>query len=43
MKGNEGKILLGSLVIALLLVAASYKFFYSEDVKKADQLQARML
>lgn len=42
MKGNEGKILLGSLVIALLLVAASYKFFYSEDVKKADQLQAEI-
>ena len=42
MKGNEGKILLGSLVIALLLVAASYKFFYLEDVNKADQLQAEI-
>jgi hypothetical protein len=42
MKGNESKILLGSLVIALLLVAASYKFFYSEDVKKAEQLQAEI-
>ena len=42
MKGNEGKILLGSLVVALLLVAASYKFFYLEDVNKADQLQAEI-
>jgi hypothetical protein len=39
MKGNEGKILLGSFVIAILLVAASFKFFYLEDKAKADQLQ----
>lgn len=42
MKGNESKILLGSLVVALLLVAASYKFFYLEDVNKAEQLQAEI-
>ncbi len=39
MKGNEGKILIGSLVVALLIVAAAYKFFYLEDVKKADAIQ----
>ncbi len=42
MKGNEGKILIGSLVIALLIVAAAYKFFYLEDVKKADVVQAEI-
>ena len=42
MKGNESKILLGALVIALLLVGASYKFFYLEDNAKADQLQAEI-
>lgn len=39
MKGNEGKILLGSLVIAILIVAAAYKFFYLEDMKKMDTVQ----
>lgn len=39
MKGNEGKILLGSLVIAILIVAAAYKFFYLDDVEKADAVQ----
>ena len=42
MKGNEGKILLGAFVVAILLVAASFKFFYLEDVEKADQLQAEI-
>lgn len=42
MKGNEGKILLGALVIAALLVGASFKFFYLEDVNKAEQLQAEI-
>lgn len=42
MKGNEGKILLGSLVIAVLIVLAGYKFFYSEDVTKADQVQGEI-
>ncbi len=39
MKGNEGKILLGSLVIAILIVAAAYKFFYLEDIKKTETVQ----
>lgn len=42
MKGNEGKILLGSLVVAILIVAAAYKFFYLEDMKKADAVQAEI-
>ncbi|MBR4781329.1 MAG: hypothetical protein IK014_08225 [Lachnospiraceae bacterium] len=42
MKGNEGKILLGSLVIAILIVAAAYKFFYLEDMKKMDSVQGEI-
>lgn len=42
MKGNEGKILLGSLVVAVLIVAAAYKFFYLEDINKADAVQAEI-
>jgi len=39
MKGNESKILLGSLVIAVLIVLAAYKFFYSSDIEEADRVQ----
>ena len=42
MKANTRNILIGSVVIALLLVAASYKFFYTADVEKADQLQSEI-
>ncbi len=42
MKGNEGKILLGSLVIALLIVGAAFKFFYLEDMNKIDVVQAEI-
>ena len=42
MKGNEGKILLGSLVIAILIVAAAYKFFYLEDMNKIDIVQGEI-
>jgi len=42
MKGNEGKILLGSLVIALLIVGAAFKFFYLEDMNKIDAVQAEI-
>jgi len=42
MKGNEGKILLGSLVVAVLIVAAAFKFFYLEDMEKMDSVQAEI-
>jgi len=42
MKGNENKILLGSLVVAVLIVLAAYKFIYSADMEKVDQLQVEI-
>ena len=42
MKGNEKNILIGAVVLALLLVAAAWKFFYSEDLEKADQVQGEI-
>ncbi len=39
MKGNGKYILVGSILIALLLVAASWKFFYSADVDNANKIQ----
>lgn len=39
MKANSRNILIGSIVIALLIVAAAYKFIYSDDIEKADQVQ----
>lgn len=39
MKGNEKYILAGAVILAALLVFASYKFFYSADIEKADQIQ----
>lgn len=42
MKGNENKILLGSLVVAVLIVLAAYKFIYSSDMEKVDQLQVEI-
>lgn len=39
MKGNSRNILIGAIIIAILIVAAAYKFFYSEDVAKAEQVQ----
>lgn len=40
MKGNSRNILIGAVVIAVLIVAAAYKFFYTEDVAKAEQVQS---
>ena len=42
MKGNEKNILIGAVVIAVLIVLAAYKFFYSEDVAKAEQIQTEI-
>ena len=42
MKGNGLKILIGSVVIAVLVIAAAYKFFYTEDIAKADQEQKKI-
>lgn len=42
MKGNEKNILIGAVVIALLIVLAAYKFFYSEDVATAEQIQTEI-
>ncbi len=42
MKGNEGKILLGSLVVAILIIAAAYKFIYSADMEKMDVVQGEI-
>ena len=39
MKANTKSILIGSVVIALLIVAAAYKFIYSADVETAEQIQ----
>ncbi len=39
MKGNQKNILIGMIVVAVLIVLAAYKFFYSADVEKADQVQ----
>ena len=39
MKGNSRNILIGAIVIAVLIVAAAYKFLYSEDISKAEQVQ----
>ncbi len=39
MKANTKSILIGSVVVALLIVAAAYKFIYSADVEKAEQIQ----
>ena len=42
MKSNSKNILIGSVIIALLIVAASYKFLYSADVEKAEQIQGEI-
>ncbi len=42
MKGNESKVLLGMLVVAVLIVLAAYKFIYSEDVAKAEVVQGEI-
>ena len=39
MKANSRNILIGSIVIALLLVAAAYKFIYSADIEEAERIQ----
>jgi len=39
MKGNERNILIGAVVVALLIIGAAFKFFYLEDMDKADQVQ----
>ncbi len=39
MKGNEKNILIGSFVVAILIVAAAWKFIYSADMEKMDQVQ----
>ncbi|MBR4342534.1 MAG: hypothetical protein IKP88_07490 [Lachnospiraceae bacterium] len=39
MKGNEKSILIGMAVVAVLIVLAAFKFFYSADIEKADQVQ----
>ena len=39
MKGNTTKILIGAVVIAVLILGAAYKFFYSEDIAKAESVQ----
>lgn len=42
MKANEKNILIGMIVVALLLVGASYKFFYSSEIEKADAVQTEI-
>ncbi|MCR5205802.1 MAG: hypothetical protein K6E47_12165 [Lachnospiraceae bacterium] len=42
MKGNEKNILLGAVVVAALLVLAAWKFIYSADMEKIDQLQGEI-
>lgn len=42
MKGNEKGILIGAVVLALLLVGGSFKFFYLADQEKADQVQTEI-
>ncbi len=42
MKGNEKNILIGSFVVAILIVAASWRFIYSADMEKVDQIQAEI-
>ncbi len=39
MKGNESKILIGSLVAAIIIVAAVYKFLYLPDSEEADRIK----
>ena len=39
MKGREKYIFVGAVIVAALLVAASWKFFYSADVEKANKVQ----
>ena len=39
MKGNEKNILIGAFVVAILVVVASWKFIYSADMEKMDQVQ----
>ena len=42
MKGNSRNILIGAVVVAILIVAAAYKFFYSEDIEKAEAVQTEI-
>ena len=39
MKGNEKSVLIGMAIVAVLLVLAAYKFFYSADVEEAEKVQ----
>lgn len=42
MKANSRNILIGAIVIAALIIGVAYKFFYSEDVEKANQVQTEI-
>lgn len=42
MKGNEKNVLIGMVIVAILLIAASYKFFYSASVEEAERVQAEI-
>ena len=39
MKGNESKILIGSLVVAIIIVAAVYKFLYLPKEEEAERIR----
>lgn len=42
MKGNERNVLIGMVVIALIIIAVAYKFFYSESIAEADRIQGEI-
>lgn len=42
MKANSTHIIIGAVVIAVLILGAAYKFFYSEDIAKAETVQGEI-
>lgn len=42
MKADSKTILIGSLVVAILIVAAAYKFIYSSDMEEVDKVEAEI-